>query len=344
MIETSPPETSVSAQTLRYLPWLVAVAMFMETLDTTIVNTAVPTMAHGLGVPALSLKAVLTSYMVSLGLFIPISGWMADRFGTRRTFAVAMTLFTAGSLFCGLALNLPMLVASRVLQGIGGAMMAPVGRLALVRAFPRSEMIRVMNYVVIPVLMGPLLGPFVGGLVVNWLSWRMIFLMNLPFAVAGLAWSRRYMPDFRETDVPPLDVRGFVLFGSGVALLSYVLEIFGEHTAGAGAVIFLIGCSAVLLLAYGWHARKIQAPVIDIGLFRFRTFRLSIIGGIFSRLGLSGMPFLLALLYQIGLGYLPWAAGLLMMPQAAAAIVMKLLSKSLLARFGIRRVSIVNTV
>jgi EmrB/QacA subfamily drug resistance transporter len=344
MSESLSAENKISAQTLRYLPWLVAVAMFMETLDITIVNTAVPTMARSLGVPPLSLKAVLTSYTISLAMFIPISGWIADRFGTRRTFALAIAIFTAGSLFCGLSINLPMLVASRILQGAGGAMMAPVARLALVRAFPRSEMIKMMNYVVIPVMIGPLLGPFIGGLVVNWLHWRVIFFMNLPFAAAGLMLLRRHMPDFREEGVAPFDGRGFLLFGSGVALLSYVLEIFCEHTLGAGSIAFLLGCSCVLLLAYGWHARQIPAPVIAMELFRFRTFRLSIIGGLCSRLGLGGMPFLLPLLYQIGLGYLPWSAGLLMMPQAAATILLKILSKPLLARFGYRRVTIVNTV
>jgi EmrB/QacA subfamily drug resistance transporter len=344
MGETPSTESTISAQTLRYLPWLVAVAMFMETLDITIVNTAVPVMSHSLGVPPLSLKAVLTSYTISLAMFIPISGWIADRFGTKRTFAVAISIFTAGSLFCGLSTNLPMLVAARILQGMGGAMMAPVARLALVRAFPRSEMIKVMNYVVIPVMIGPLLGPFIGGLVVQWLHWRVIFFMNLPFAIAGLAMLRRYMPDFIETDVPPLDLAGFLLFGSGVALLSYVLEIFCEHTLGAGSIVFLLACACMLLLAYGWHSRQTAAPVLETKLFRFRTFRLSIIGGMSSRLGIGGMPFLLPLLYQIGLGYPPWQAGLLMMPQAAATIILKILSKRLLGRFGYRRVTIVNTV
>ncbi|HTB79507.1 MAG TPA: MFS transporter [Opitutaceae bacterium] len=343
MNEISSPRNGISAESRRYLPWLVAVALFMENLDTTIVNTAVPTMAAGLHVLPLSLKAVLTSYTISLAVFIPISGWMADRYGTKRIFALAITLFMLGSLFCGLALNVPMLVASRILQGVGGAMMTPVGRLALVRAFPRSEMITAMNYVVIPALIGPLLGPFVGGLIVHWLDWRVIFFINLPFALAGLALLRRHMPDFREDDVPPLDREGFLLFGSGIALLSYVLEIFGEHTLGTGEILFLLACACVLLFAYGWHSRETKSPVLALELFRIRTFRLSVLGGLFTRLGIGGMPFVLALLYQIGLGYLPWQAGLLMMPQAAAAICMKLMTKLVLARFGHRRVLIVNT-
>src|SRR4051812_4381038 len=213
----------------RYLPWLVAVALFMENLDATIVNTAVPTMAAALHVAPLSLKGVLTSYTLSLAVFIPISGWIADRFGTRKVFELAITLFLIGSLACGLAPNVPMLVAARILQGIGGAMMTPVGRLALVRAFPRSEMLRTMNFVIIPALLGPLLGPFTGGVIVHVTSWRVIFFLNIPLALVGLWLTRRHMPDFRDPGVAPLDRLGFFLFCSGIALLSYVLEVFGEN-------------------------------------------------------------------------------------------------------------------
>ena len=238
------------------MPWLVAVSLFMENLDATIVNTAVPTMSAALGVPPLSLKAVLTSYTLSLAVFIPISGWMADRFGTRRVFAAAVALFSVGSLACGLAMSVPMLVVSRILQGMGGAMMTPVGRIALVRSFPRSELVTVMQFVVIPALIGPLIGPFVGGVIVHWLPWRTIFLVNLPFGFLGLWMIRRYMPDFREENAPPLDRIGFVLFGAGVGLLSYVLEVFGEHRLSAGPVIGLTALSLALLAAYGWHARR----------------------------------------------------------------------------------------
>lgn len=327
----------------RIMPWLVAVALFMEQLDATIVNTAAPTMAAALQVEPLSLKGVLTSYTLALAVFIPVSGWMADRFGTRRIFVLAIALFTAGSLLCGLAINVPMLVGSRILQGIGGAMMTPVGRLALVRTFPRSEMITAMNYVIIPALIGPLIGPFVGGLIVHWLPWRMIFFINLPFGLAGLWLARRYMPDYRQDNTPPLDRLGFILFGTGIALLSYVLEVLGDHHLGVGSVLPLGALACTLLGAYAWHAMRIKNPLLTLGLFRVRTFRVSVVGGTVTRLGIGGMPFLLPLLYQIGLGFKPWQAGLLTMPQAAAAIGMKILSKPLLARFGHRRVLIVNT-
>jgi len=326
------------------MPWLVAVALFMEQLDATIVNTAAPTMAASLGVEPLSLKGVLTSYTLALAVFIPISGWMADRFGTKRVFTLAIALFTIGSLLCGLAVNVPMLVASRILQGIGGAMMTPVGRLALVRTFPRSEMITAMNYVIIPALIGPLIGPFLGGVIVHWLPWRWIFFINIPFGLAGLWLARRYMPDYREPLTPKLDFTGFLLFGTGIALLSYVLEVLGEHNLGAASLLPM-GATAVLLLgAYCWHAFRVKAPLLALNLFRVRTFRVSVVGGTITRLGIGGMPFLLPLLYQIGLGFKPWQAGLLTMPQAAAAIGMKIMSKPLLARFGHRRVLIINTL
>jgi EmrB/QacA subfamily drug resistance transporter len=338
------PGTAISAdQTKRFMPWLVAVALFMENLDATIVNTAVPTMAASLQVTPLSLKGVLTSYTLCLAVFIPISGWMADRYGTRRVFTWAVALFTFGSLCCGLAQNSPMLVAARVVQGIGGAMMTPVGRLALVRTFPRSEMLAAMNFVVIPALIGPLLGPVTGGLIVHWLPWRTIFFVNLPIGLLGLGLIRRHMPDYRDAAVAPLDRWGFLLFGSGIALLSYVLEVFGEHRLAPGPIFALLAVSLALLAAYYWHGRRVPNPVMQLRLFDVRTFRVAVLGGIITRLGIGGMPFLLPLLYQVGLGFPAWKAGLLTMPQAVAAITMKMLSKSILARFGHRQVLLLNT-
>ena len=237
-----------------------------------------------------------------------------------------------------------MLVASRVLQGMGGAMMTPVGRLVLVRTFPRAEFIRAMNYVVIPSLIGPLIGPFLGGLIVHWLHWRIIFFINLPVGLAGLWLTRRHMPDFRATSRARLDWRGFALFGAGIALISHVLEIFSEHAWVAGRVLLLTAGAAALLLAYGYHARRVKDPVLQLWLFGIRTFRSSVVGGFVTRLGIGGMPFLLPLLYQLGLAYTPWQAGLLMFPQAAAAMLMKVLSEKVLARLGYRRVLVANTV
>ena len=195
-----PPIDAGLEKTRRYLPWVVAVALFMQQLDGTIVNTAVPTMAASLGVASLSLKSVLTSYTIAIAVLIPLSGWLADRFGTKRVFGFAVAIFTLGSLACGISLNLPMLVASRVLQGIGAAFMMPVGRIALLRTFPKSGILRAMNFVIIPALLGPLLGPLTGGLIVHWLPWRMIFLINLPIGILGLWLVKKHMPDHRANE------------------------------------------------------------------------------------------------------------------------------------------------
>jgi len=328
----------------RYLPWVVAVALFMEQLDTTIVNTAVPAMAESLQVAPLSLKAVVTSYILSLAVCIPVSGWMADRFGTRRVFSIAVAIFTFASILCGLALNAPMLVAGRILQGIGAAMMMPVGRLAIIRTFPKSELLRAMNFVIIPALIGPLLGPTVGGLIVHWLTWRYIFFVNVPVGLMALWLAHRHMPDYRGDAPRRLDIVGLVLFGSGAALLSWLLEIFGEHELDAASAAALLLLSLGLLAAYVWHARRMPFPLLRLALFRVRTFRVSVVGGFITRLGVGGLPFLLPLLYQLGLGMPAWQSGLLMMPAAAAAMFMKFISSRVLARFGYRRILIVNTV
>ncbi len=327
-----------------YLPWVVAVALFMEGLDTTIVNTAVPAIAEGLEVAPLSLKAVVASYILSLAVCIPVSGWMADRYGTRQVFSCAAALFILASVFCGLAQNAPMLVAGRILQGIGAAMMMPVGRLAIIRTFPKSELLRAMNFVIIPALMGPLLGPTVGGLIVHWLSWHYIFFINVPVGLMAMWLAHRFMPDYRADSSQPLDVVGLALFGSGAALLSWLLEIFGEHRIDATSAGLLLALGVGLLAAYGWHARETAHPLLRLTLFRVRTFRVSVMGGFVTRLGVGGMPFLLPLLYQLGLGMPAWQSGLLMMPVAAAAMGMKLIASRLLARFGYRRVLTVNTV
>ena len=327
----------------RLLPWLVAVAFFMESLDTTILNTAVPTIADALGIAPLSMKAALTSYTLSLAVFIPVSGWIADRYGTCRVFFWAIGVFSVGSLLCGLSVNMPMLVAARILQGCGGAMMMPVGRITMVRTFPRSELVRAMSFVAIPGLIGPLIGPLAGGLIVGYLHWRMIFFVNLPMGLLGMYLVYRFMPDYRSEETPPLDLVGLVLFGSGIALLSYVLEIFGEHTLDTKSVVFLLCLSVALLVAYAVHAMGSEFPLLKVWLFRVRTFRVAIVGSFATRLGLGGLPFLLPLLYQIGLGYTPVQSGLLIMPQPLAAMSLKVLMPRILKRFGYRRVLGANT-
>jgi EmrB/QacA subfamily drug resistance transporter len=341
----APVPSAISIEAVkRFLPWLVAVAFFMQALDTTILNTAVPAVAAALGVAPLSMKAVLSSYTLSLAVFIPISGWMADRFGTRRVFAWAIGTFTLGSFLCGVSNNIHLLVACRVLQGFGGAMMVPVGRLTLVRTFPKSELIRAMSFVAIPGLVGPMLGPVAGGFIVAYFHWRTIFFINLPIGLLGLYLVYQHLPDYREEKSPPLDVIGLLLFGTGIGLLAYVLEVFGEHTISTTVMVELLIISAICLALYGWRASLIRFPLLQLNLFRVRTFRASVVGSFITRLGIGGIPFLFPLLYQVGLGYTPIQSGLLIMPQAIAALSLKFILRGILQRFGYRRVLIFNTV
>ncbi|MGB6132924.1 MAG: DHA2 family efflux MFS transporter permease subunit [Acidobacteriaceae bacterium] len=329
---------------MRLLPWLIAVAFFMESLDTTILNTAVPTIAAALHVAPLSMKSVLASYTLSLAVFIPISGWMADRFGTRRVFASAIGIFTLGSFLCGISSNIHVLVACRILQGCGGAMMVPVGRLTMVRTFAKSELVRAMSFVAIPSLIGPMLGPIAGGLIVGYLHWRLIFFVNIPIGLAGLYMVYRHLPDYREEHTRSLDLTGLILFGSGVALLSWVLEVFGEHTLNGWEILGTLTVSILLLTGYGFHATRALYPLLRLTLFRIRTFRSSVSGSFVTRLGIGGIPFLFPLLYQVGLGFSPIQSGLLMMPQAIAAMSLKMTIPPILARFGYRAVLISNTL
>jgi EmrB/QacA subfamily drug resistance transporter len=325
------------------VPWLVGVALFMESLDTTILNTAVPVVAKALNVGPLSMKAVLASYTLSLAIFIPISGWTADRFGTRKVFASAIGLFTVGSCLCGLASNIHLLIACRVLQGCGGAMMVPVGRLTLVRTFPKSELIRAMSFVSIPALIAPMLGPIAGGLIVGYLHWRVIFFLNVPVGLIGLLLVYLHLPDYREKNTHALDFVGLVLFGGGISLLSYVLEIFGEHTLSGWEITGLLFIAFVLLAGYGVHGRSIAFPLLRLSLFKIRSFRVAVSGSFVTRIGIGGVPFLLPLLYQLGLGYTPIQSGLLIMPQAVGALCVKAVMRPILRAFGYRAVLLANT-
>jgi EmrB/QacA subfamily drug resistance transporter len=341
---SAPSPATLADSSRRLLPWLIAVAFFMESLDTTILNTAVPTIAAALHVAPLAMKSVLASYTLSLAVFIPISGWMADRYGTRRVFSSAIGIFALGSLLCGLSTNIHELVACRILQGCGGAMMVPVGRLTMVRTFAKSELIRAMSFVAIPGLIGPMLGPITGGLIVGYFHWRAIFFVNVPIGLVGLYLVYRHLPDYREEHTNPLDIVGLVLFGSGVALLSYVLEVFGEHTLSTTEVVSLLVLSLVLLAAYGLHASKAKHPLLRLALFRLRTFRAAVTGSFVTRLGIGGIPFLFPLLYQVGLGFSPIESGALMMPQAIAAMSLKITMPKILKRFGYRAVLVSNTL
>jgi EmrB/QacA subfamily drug resistance transporter len=337
------PPAPLSPAVRRMLPWLVAVAFFMEALDTTILNTAVPSMAAALGVAPLSMKAVLSSYTLSLAVFIPLSSWMADRFGTRRVFFSAIALFTLGSALCGAATGIHALVLCRVLQGCGGAMMVPVGRLTLVRSVDKKDLVKVMSFIALPILVGPMLGPVAGGLIVAATTWRAIFYVNLPIGLLGMLLVRRYLPEYRAARPAPLDLVGLILLGSGVALLSYVVEVFGEHGLTLREISGLLALSAALIAGFIVHARAAARPLLDLGLFKIRSFRASVAGNLVTRLGAGGLPFLLPLLYQVGMGYSPVHSGLLILPQFLAIMLLKWSMAPLLRRLGYRRTLLANT-
>jgi EmrB/QacA subfamily drug resistance transporter len=316
----------------------------MESLDTSILNTRVPAIAAALHVQPLSMKAVLSSYTLALAVIIPISGWMADRYGTRRVFAAAIGAFILRSILCGLSSNVHLLVASRVLQGTGGAMMVPVGRLTLVRSFPKAELVRAMSFVAVPSLIAPTLGPLIGGLIVTYLNWRMIFFINMPIGLLGLVMVYLKLPDYRNNKRHPLDLIGLILFGSGIALLSYVLEVFGQHRRSLSKIMGLLAVSGILIAGYWLNSQSVRHPLLMLPLYRIRTFAVATSGSFLTRLGIGGMPFLMPLLYQVCLGLDPVRSGLLSMPQALGAITTQSFLPRLIKMAGYRQLLTLNTV
>ena len=316
----------------------------MLLLDVTIVIVAQPAIQAGLHAGFSDVQWTLDAYALTLASLLLTSGVLADRYGRRLLFSLGLAIFTLGSLLCGLSQSIHMLVFCRILQGAGGAMMVPVGRLVMVRTFPRSELVRAMAYVAIPSLIGPMLGPLAGGVIVKWLHWRLIFLLNLPFGLAGLYLVYRNLPDYRALRSDRLDVVGLILFGAGVGLLSYLLEVFGEHFLSGAAIAALLVLSLALLFAYGRHAVTTPHPLLRLGLLRIRTLRTAILGSFITRMGVGGMPFLLPLLFQVGLGYSPVQSGLLILPQSVASMSLRMTMPHLLRRFGYRRVLLSNTL
>lgn len=334
----------LDAHTARVLPWLVAIAFFMQTLDGTILNTALPAMARDLAEDPLRMQGVVIAYMLTVALLIPASGWLADRFGTRRVFFGAIVMFSVGSLCCALSSSFDQLVMSRVIQGTGGALMLPVGRLAVLRAFPRSEFVRVMALVALPGLVGPLLGPALGGWLVQYASWHWIFLLNLPVGLAGCLVALRCMPDLRASERVPFDAPGFLLFGGAMVLLTSALEGLGEMRMAHARVMLLLFGGAACLAAYWLHAARVERPLFSPCLFRTRSFAVGILGNLFARLGSGALPFLVPLLLQVALGYSPAEAGMTMIPLALGAMAIKPLAKPLLDRLGYRTTLTGNTV
>jgi EmrB/QacA subfamily drug resistance transporter len=325
-------------------PIIVACALFMENLDSTVIATSLPAIARDMGEDPIALKLALTSYLLSLAVFIPVSGWAADRYGAKNIFRAALVIFMAGSLACGFAESLWEFVLYRIVQGMGGAMMVPVGRLVVLRSVPRGEFVSALAWFTIPALIGPILGPPVGGFITTYAHWRWIFFINIPIGLLGIVLVTRYIGDIREENTPPLDLRGLLLLALGLSGLVFGLAVIGQSLVPlwAAAAITLAGLCFCGL--YAWHALRKDRPVLDLRLLRIATFRANVIGGSIFRIGTGATPFLLPLLFQVGFGLSAFASGMLTFASAAGALTMKFTAAPILKLFGFRTVLVVNGV
>lgn len=325
----------------KYLPYVLAVALFMQILDATILNTSLPQMAQALGESPLKMQWAVISYALTLAIFIPISGFLADKYGTRRVFLSAIIIFCIGSLLCAAATNLEFLIGARVIQALGGAMMTPVARLILVKSYPRNQLLTVMNFAVIPALIAPLVGPLLGGYLVQYASWHWIFLINIPMGIVGFILGKKLVPALFE-DTQRLDWSGFILFAAAACGLTLAVELGAQPGRGMYGMLLVVA-ALVLLAAYVWHAKRRQAPLFPLSLFSIRTFRIGIVGNLFTRLGISAVPFLLPLLLQVVFEFTPSQAGWLLAPIAVGAIAVKPFVSKIIQRYSYRKVLIYNT-
>jgi EmrB/QacA subfamily drug resistance transporter len=325
-------------------PLIIACALFMENLDSTVLATSLPAIAVDLHEDPIALKLALTSYLLSLAVFIPASGWAADRFGARTVFRGAIVVFTLGSVLCGFSSTLPAFVAARVFQGLGGAMMVPVGRLVLLRSVQRHEIVQALAYLTMPALLGPILGPPLGGFITTYFHWRWIFWINVPIGVLGIVLATLFIKDVREERPRPLDVVGFVMTGLGFSGLMFGLTAAGRSFVSPLDDALLIGGGIALLALYVRHAHRTPYPILDLKLLRIPTFGLGLLGGFLFRLGIGALPFLLPLLLQLGFGMTPFQSGCLTFAAAAGAFLMKTTAQPILRRFGFRRVLVFNAL
>lgn len=326
------------------VPIIVASALFMENMDATVLATSLPAIAREMNEDPIALKLALTSYLLSLAVFIPVSGWMADRFGAKTIFRLALVIFMLGSITCGFATGLPDLVVSRIVQGLGGAMMVPVGRLVILRSVPKDELVAALAWFTIPALVGPIVGPPLGGFITTYFSWRWIFFINIPIGLLGLALVTRYIEDIREQHTTPLDWRGLLLLGIGLSGGVFGLAVLGQDLVPFWLALAVVAAGAAFCWLYARHAARTAHPLLDLGLMRVDTFRASIIGGSAFRIGIGASAFLLPLLFQIGFGLTAFASGLLTFATAIGAFAMKFVAPPILKRFGFRNVLLVNAV
>ena len=328
----------------RIVPLIVAVALFMENMDSTVIATSLPAIAADIGTNPLALKLAVTSYLLSLAVFIPLSGWTADRFGARTVFRAAIAVFMLGSIGCALSGSLYQFVLARILEGMGGAMMTPVGRLVLVRSVDRRELINAMVWVTLPALIGPLIGPALGGFITTYISWHWIFLINIPIGLIGIVLATIFIEDVRAESPDPFDPLGAVLAGLGIGGLVFGGSLLGLNFLPTGVVVGLIVLGAASAYAYVLHARRTPAPVLDLSLLAIPTMRAAVVGGFIYRSGIGAMPFLLPLLLQLGFDLTAFQSGLITLSNVVGAMGMKTVIPIILRRFGFRRVLVVNAL
>ncbi len=325
----------------RRLPLIIATALFIENMDSTAISTSLPQIAAELGVEPVALKLALTTYMLALAVFIPVSGWVADRFGARNVFVTAIAVFLAGSLGCAASNGLGELVAARFVQGVGGAMMMPVGRLVLLRSVEKGELVRALSWLTVPAMLGPILGPVVGGAITTYAHWRIIFLINIPMGLLGMWLAWRHVPLLRQP-VADLDWRGFLLSSGGLSLAMFGLSAIGRGLVPGAVLAACMLCGAALMAAYVWHARRHPHPLLRLDLLRIPTYRVSVLGGSLFRLGIGATPFLLPLMLQLGFGMNPLQSGMVTFTSTAGAMLMKFIAPAVLRRVGFRPVLVWN--
>lgn len=334
----------MSLERNRLVPLIVACALFMENLDSTIIATALPSIARSLGEDPLHLSLAITSYLLALSIFIPLSGWMADRYGARSVFRNAILIFVIGSIGCAASQSIGQLIAARMLQGIGGAMMVPVGRLVLLREVPKNQLVAAMSYLTIPALMAPIFGPPLGGLIVTYASWRWIFLINIPIGVLGWWLVSRHIRDIREADQPPLDLAGWMLLGAGVAGLVFGFENIGKNVLPPNVPAMSLLVGLLLLALYVRHARLDEAPIVRLSLLRIPTFRSSVGGGSLFRVGIGAFSLLMPMMLQLGFGLSALHSGLITFSSAVGALMMKTIAQKLTRRYGFRDLLVWNAL
>ncbi len=321
---------------------IIATALFMENMDGTVLSTSLPAIAKDLGQDPIVLKLALTSYLLTLAVFIPASGWVADRLGARTVFCSAIVVFTIGSILCGASTSLPTLIAARVFQGLGGAMMVPVGRLVLLRSVPKSELVNALAYLTIPAMIGPVVGPPLGGFITTYFHWRWIFWINIPIGLLGIVLTLRYIENIREREQSPFDFAGFFLTGFGLAALIFGLSVVGRDLIAWQIDAAMIACGLAALAAYVSHARRDPDAILDLSLLKLPTFAAGVAGGTLFRVGIGAIPFLLPLMLQLGFGLNPFQSGSLTFAAAAGALAMKFSAAAIIKRFGFRRILIFN--